>query len=150
MYSLWFMRLDPSFMKSLPFASMRRKGSGISGSFIGAHIFFHFSRRFYLGFKMWIIITPPKHIFTLRLDFGGKHWILLLEATILNRCFLWWNKSFCICMFFVKLFKPLIFLPRRYLNYCNWFLCFASSFKRNLFQHLFYFLWNNWLQNISF
>lgn len=31
--------------------------------------FFHFSRGVYLGFKMWIIITPPKDIFSLRLDF---------------------------------------------------------------------------------
>lgn len=59
MYSLRFMRLDPRFMKSLPFASMKRKGLGISGAFICAHIFFHFSRGFYLGFKMWIISIPP-------------------------------------------------------------------------------------------
>lgn len=30
---------------------------------------FHFGRGVYLGFKMWIIITPPKHIRSLRLDF---------------------------------------------------------------------------------
>lgn len=127
-----------------------KKGLGYFRFFYRSSYLFSFQQKVLSG--IWNVNHnhPSKTHFHSEIGFWGKHWILILEATILNRCFLWWNKSFCICMFFVKLFKPLIFLPRRYLNYCNCFLCFASSFKKNLFQHLFYFLWNNWLQSISF
>lgn len=50
--------------------------------------FFHFSRGIYLGFKMWIIITPPKHIFSLRLDFWEIEccYFKLLFVPVLYRC----------------------------------------------------------------
>lgn len=68
--------------------------------------FFHFSWGVYLGFKMWIIITPPKHIFSLRLDFRE----ILNVATSSHRLCLFWigvpydgiNPIF-ICMFFLQM-----------------------------------------------